>query len=83
MSSFNIEDTTRKRTFIIKVLTLNIQTSYVSLLFYLRCDSRDIATIVGDTMQVIENTYYHMFPEKSRTVKVSNKLKSRLKIIKA
>lgn len=50
--------------------------SHISLLFYLGCDSRDISARVGDTVQVIKSTYYHMFPEKkSHTVNALNNLK--------
>ncbi len=40
--------------------------SHVSLLIYLGCDSRDVAERVGDTVQTIESTYYHMFPKKKK-----------------
>lgn len=51
--------------------------SHVSLLIHLGCDSREVAERVGDTVQMIEKTYYHMFPEKkSNTVKMLNKLKN-------
>ncbi len=38
--------------------------SHVSLLIHLGCDSRDVAARVGDTVNMIETTYYHMFPDK-------------------
>lgn len=38
--------------------------SHVSLLIDLGCDSRDVANRVGDTVQIVESTYYHMFPKK-------------------
>lgn len=58
-----------------KITPHGFRHSHVSLLFYLGCDSRDIAARVGDTIQVIENTYYHMFPEKkSHTVNALNNL---------
>lgn len=67
-----------KKSGVKKITPHGFRHSHVSLLFYLGCDSRDIAARVGDTIQVIENTYYHMFPEKkSHTVNVLNNLKSR------
>lgn len=51
--------------------------SHVSLLFHLGCDELEVAERVGDTVEVIRKTYYHMFPsKKSNTVKVLNDLKS-------
>lgn len=51
--------------------------SHVSLLIFLGCDSRDVAERIGDTVQMVESTYYHMFPsKKSRTVNVLNNLKN-------
>ena len=67
-----------KKSGVKKITPHGFRHSHVSLLFHLGCDSRDIAARVGDTIQVIENTYYHMFPEKkSHTVNVLNDLKSR------
>ena len=40
--------------------------SHVSLLINLGCDSRDVAERIGDTVEVVEKTYYHMFPEKKK-----------------
>ena len=52
--------------------------SHVSLLYFLGCDNRDIAERIGDTIQIVESTYYHMYPsKKSNTVKVLNELKIR------
>lgn len=49
--------------------------SHVSLLIHLGCDSRDVAERVGDTVDVIENTYYHIFPQKKKmTVNKLNNL---------
>ncbi|MDO4394998.1 MAG: hypothetical protein Q4C23_03355 [Mycoplasmatota bacterium] len=36
----------------------------VSLLINLGCDSRDVANRIGDTVNIVEKTYYHMFPTK-------------------
>ena len=50
--------------------------SHVSLLIELGCDSRDVAERIGDTVKVVEETYYHMFPKKKKiTVDKLNKLK--------
>lgn len=50
--------------------------SHVSLLINLGCDSREVAERVGDTVQMVEKTYYHMFPEKkSNAVNILNNLK--------
>lgn len=52
--------------------------SHVSLLIHLGCDSRDVAERIGDTVQMIEKTYYHMFPEKKKnTVNLLNNLKNK------
>lgn len=50
--------------------------SHASLLIYLGCDSRDVADRLGDTVEVIERTYAHLFPEKrSITINRINNLK--------
>lgn len=50
--------------------------SHVSLLIYLGCDSREVAERIGDTVEMVEKTYYHMFPEKKKhTVNVLNDLR--------
>ena len=49
--------------------------SHVSLLVNLGCDSRDVAERIGDTVQMIERTYYHMFPsKKTHVINVLNNL---------
>lgn len=49
--------------------------SHVSLLVHLGCDFRDIAERIGDTITMVQNTYYHMYPEeKSKVVELLNKL---------
>lgn len=40
--------------------------SHASLLIDLGCDSRQVADRLGDTVEVIENTYYHIFPKKKK-----------------
>lgn len=49
--------------------------SHVSLLIHLGCDSRDVANRIGDTVKVVEETYYHMFPEKKKkTIELLNQI---------
>jgi len=49
--------------------------SHVSLLINLGCDSRDVANRIGDTVTMIEKTYYHMFPtKKTHVINVLNQL---------
>lgn len=49
--------------------------SHVSLLVHLGCNFRDVAERIGDTIQMVQNTYYHMYPEeKSKVVELLNKL---------
>lgn len=49
--------------------------SHASLLINLGLDFKDVAERLGDTPKVVENTYYHMFPQKkSNTVNALNKL---------
>lgn len=51
--------------------------SHVSLLINLGADSRDVAERIGDTVRLVEETYYHMFPnKKSHTVNIINKFKN-------
>lgn len=58
----------------LKKITLHgFRHSHASLLINLGLDVRDVAERLGDTIEVIENTYYHMFPEKkSLTVRALN-----------
>lgn len=51
--------------------------SHVSLLIDLGCDSRDVAERIGDTVETVEKTYYHMFPKKKKiTINKLNNLKN-------
>lgn len=51
--------------------------SHASLLIHLGCDSRDVADRLGDTVQVVEKTYAHLFPEKrSITLNKINELRN-------
>ena len=48
-----------------KVITPHgLRHSHISLLIDLGLDARDVSERVGDTVQVIESTYIHMFPKK-------------------
>lgn len=50
--------------------------SHVSLLINLGCDSREVAYRIGDTIQIVESTYYHLFPnKKNHTLEVLNNIK--------
>lgn len=49
-----------------KITPHGFRHSHVSLLINLGCDSRDVAERIGDTIEVVEKTYYHMFPEKKK-----------------
>ena len=46
------------------------------MLIYLGCDIKDVAERIGDTIQMVESTYYHMFPtKKKKTLDKLNSLK--------
>lgn len=62
----------------VKRITLHgFRHSHVSLLINLGCDSRDVAERIGDTIQMVERTYYHMFPTKKKeTINLLNNLKN-------
>lgn len=46
-----------------------------SLLIPLGLEFEDVAERLGDTVEMVQSTYYHMFPEKkSNTVNALNKL---------
>lgn len=54
--------------------------SHVSFLIDIGCDSRDVANRIGDTVEIVEKTYYHMFPKKkSLTVNAINNFKKNMK----
>ena len=49
----------------VKPITLHgFRHSHVSFLINIGCNSREVAARVGDTLEMIENTYIHIFPEK-------------------
>lgn len=61
-----------------KITPHGFRHSHASLLIYLGCDSRDVAARLGDTVQVIESTYYHLFPDKKKaTINKLNQLKNK------
>ena len=58
-----------------KITPHGFRHSHVSLLINLGCDSKDVAERVGDTIQMVEKTYYHMFPsKKKKTVELLNNI---------
>ena len=60
-----------------KITPHGFRHSHVSLLIHLECDSREVAERIGDTVEMVEKTYYHMFPEKkSNPVKALNNFKN-------
>lgn len=51
----------------VKKITIHgFRHSHISLLIHLGCDSREVALRVGDTVQMIEKTYIHLFPRKKK-----------------
>ena len=60
----------------VKKITLHgFRHSHASLLIHLGLDFKDVAERLGDTIEMVQSTYYHMFPEKkSNTVNALNKL---------
>ena len=42
--------------------------SHVSLLVDIGCDFKDVAERIGDTVKMVQETYYHMFPEKKKII---------------
>lgn len=49
-----------------KITPHGFRHSHVSLLIDIGCDSREVAERIGDTVETVENTYYHMFPKKKK-----------------
>lgn len=59
----------------VKPITLHgFRHSHVSFLINIGCNSREVAERVGDTLEMIENTYIHIFPEKKNDLieKINN-----------
>lgn len=53
----------------VKKITLHgLRHSNVSMLIYLGCDVYDVAERIGDTIEMVESTYYHMFPQKKKDI---------------
>ena len=58
-----------------KITPHGFRHSHVSLLVNLGCDSKDVAERIGDTIQMVEKTYYHMFPsKKKKTIELLNNI---------
>lgn len=52
--------------------------SHATMLINLGCSLRDVADRLGDTIEVVEKTYYHVLPkQRSNTINVLNNLKNR------
>ena len=48
--------------------------SHASLLINLGCDSREVADRLGDTIQIVEKTYFHLFSKKkNHSIELLNK----------
>lgn len=48
--------------------------SHASLLINLGCDSREVADRLGDTIQIVEKTYFHLFSKKKKhSIELLNK----------
>lgn len=59
-----------------KITTHGFRHSHISLLIYLGCDVREVALRAGDTVQMIEKVYIHLFPKKKKdTIIKLNSLK--------
>ena len=53
----------------VKKITLHgLRHSNVSMLIYLGCDVYDVAERIGDTIEMVESTYNHMFPQKKKDI---------------
>ncbi len=61
----------------VKKITIHgFRHSHVSMLIHIGCDVKDVAERIGDTIMMVEKTYYHMFPEKKKiTLEKLNNLK--------
>ena len=68
----------KKKAGIKKITIHGFRHSHASLLIDLGCNSRKVADRLGDTVQMIESTYYHMFPhQKSATINALNNFKNK------
>lgn len=53
----------------VKKITIHgFRHSHVSLLINLGCDFKDVSERIGNTISMIQNTYYHMFPEQKKII---------------
>lgn len=42
--------------------------SHVSLLIEIGCNFNEVASRIGDTISMVQNTYYHMYPERQKNI---------------
>lgn len=62
-----------------KITIHGFRHSHASFLINIGCDSREVAERLGDTVQIIEKTYYHMFPKKKKhTIDTLNNFKNKM-----
>lgn len=53
----------------IKSITIHgFRHSHVSLLVEIGCDFNEVASRIGDTISMVQNTYYHMYPEREKNI---------------
>lgn len=53
----------------VKKITIHgFRHSHVSLLIDIGCDFKDVAERIGDTIKMVQETYYHMFPERKKII---------------
>ena len=64
-----------KKSGVKKITPHGFRHSHASLLANLDCDFNEIAVRIGNTPKTVQNTYYHIFPQKkSNPVNLLNKL---------
>ena len=57
-----------------KITPHGFRHSHASLLINLGCDSREVADRLGDTVQIVEKTYFHLFSKKKKhSIELLNK----------
>lgn len=53
----------------VKKITIHgFRHSHVSLLIDIGCDFKDVAERIGDTIKMVQENYYHMFPERKKII---------------
>lgn len=53
----------------VKKITIHgFRHSHVSLLIDIGCDFKDVAERIGDTIKMVQETYYHMFPKRKKII---------------